>query len=81
MGLYQRGALETEANTETYNSTPSKPFSRLFSSILLSLQTGIDVGYFLASDLQFQIDDGSGMKREATVDDLIKTVEELTRIH
>ncbi|XP_061415888.1 DNA damage-binding protein 1 [Lethenteron reissneri] len=28
-----------------------------------------------------QIDDGSGMKREATVDDLIKTVEELTRIH
>lgn len=48
MGLYQRGALETEANTETYSSTPSKPFSRLFSSILLSLQTGIDVGYFLA---------------------------------
>uniref|UniRef100_A0A8C0FF54 DNA damage-binding protein 1 n=1 Tax=Bubo bubo TaxID=30461 RepID=A0A8C0FF54_BUBBB len=28
-----------------------------------------------------QIDDGSGMKREATVDDLIKIVEELTRIH
>ena len=29
----------------------------------------------------FQIDDGSGMKRDATIDDLIKTVEELTRIH
>ncbi len=29
----------------------------------------------------FQIDDGSGMKREATVDDLIKIIEELTRIH
>ncbi|PVD33437.1 hypothetical protein C0Q70_04693 [Pomacea canaliculata] len=28
-----------------------------------------------------QIDDGSGMKRDATVDDLVKTVEELTRIH
>jgi DNA damage-binding protein 1 len=28
-----------------------------------------------------QIDDPSGMKREATVDDIIKTVEELTRIH
>lgn len=28
-----------------------------------------------------QIDDGSGMKREATVDDLVKMVEELTRIH
>ncbi|KAK2168127.1 hypothetical protein LSH36_20g08004 [Paralvinella palmiformis] len=28
-----------------------------------------------------QIDDGSGMKREATVDDLIKTIQELTRIH
>ncbi|KAM4617194.1 DNA damage-binding protein 1 [Discoglossus pictus] len=28
-----------------------------------------------------QIDDGSGMKRETTVDDLIKIVEELTRIH
>lgn len=30
---------------------------------------------------QFQIDDGSGMKREATVDEVIKIVEELTRIH
>lgn len=29
----------------------------------------------------FQYDDGSGMKREATADDLIKVVEELTRIH
>lgn len=28
-----------------------------------------------------QIDDGSGMKREAAVDDLIKMIEELTRIH
>ncbi|CAH1785310.1 unnamed protein product [Owenia fusiformis] len=28
-----------------------------------------------------QMDDGSGMKREATVDDLVKTIEELTRIH
>ena len=28
-----------------------------------------------------QIDDGSGMRREATVDDLVKIVEELTRIH
>ena len=31
--------------------------------------------------VQFQIDDGSGMKREATVDEVIKIVEELTRIH
>lgn len=28
-----------------------------------------------------QIDDGSGMKREATVDELVKMIEELTRIH
>ncbi|XP_017269738.1 DNA damage-binding protein 1 [Kryptolebias marmoratus] len=28
-----------------------------------------------------QVDDGSGMKREATVDEVIKIVEELTRIH
>ncbi|KAK3102365.1 hypothetical protein FSP39_010832 [Pinctada imbricata] len=28
-----------------------------------------------------QMDDGSGMKREATVDDLVKMIEELTRIH
>jgi len=28
-----------------------------------------------------QVDDGSGMKRDCTVDDLIKQVEELTRIH
>ena len=28
-----------------------------------------------------QIDDGSGMKKECTVEDLVKTVEELTRIH
>jgi DNA damage-binding protein 1 len=27
------------------------------------------------------IDDGSGMKKEASVDDLIKIIEELTRIH
>ncbi|KAG9510937.1 DNA damage-binding protein 1, partial [Fragariocoptes setiger] len=27
------------------------------------------------------IDDGSGMRREATVDDLVKTIEDLTRIH
>lgn len=31
--------------------------------------------------VRFQIDDGSGMKREATVDEVIKIVEELTRIH
>ncbi|ESO97964.1 hypothetical protein LOTGIDRAFT_209160 [Lottia gigantea] len=28
-----------------------------------------------------QIDDGSGMKRESTVEDLVKMIEELTRIH
>ncbi|XP_052213076.1 DNA damage-binding protein 1-like isoform X2 [Dreissena polymorpha] len=28
-----------------------------------------------------QIDDGSGMKRDANVDDLVKMIEELTRIH
>ncbi|XP_021371372.1 DNA damage-binding protein 1-like isoform X1 [Mizuhopecten yessoensis] len=31
--------------------------------------------------LQVYMDDGSGMKREATVDDLVKMIEELTRIH
>lgn len=34
-----------------------------------------------ALSLSLQYDDGSGMKREATADDLIKVVEELTRIH
>lgn len=29
----------------------------------------------------FKIDNGSGMKQDATVDDLIKIVEDLTRIH
>jgi len=28
-----------------------------------------------------QMDDGSGMKKEATVEDIIKTIEDLTRIH
>ncbi|XP_063400808.1 DNA damage-binding protein 1-like [Mytilus trossulus] len=28
-----------------------------------------------------QMDDGSGMKRESTVDDIVKMIEELTRIH
>lgn len=28
-----------------------------------------------------QIDDGNGHKKDATVDDLVKIVEELTRIH
>lgn len=36
---------------------------------------------FVFTFLMFQIDDGSGMKREATVDEVIKIVEELTRIH
>jgi DNA damage-binding protein 1 len=27
------------------------------------------------------MDDGSGMKREATVEDIIKLIEDLTRIH
>jgi len=27
------------------------------------------------------MDDGSGMKRESTVDDIVKMIEELTRIH
>ncbi|XP_069681912.1 DNA damage-binding protein 1 isoform X1 [Periplaneta americana] len=31
--------------------------------------------------LQLQVDNGSGMKQEATVDDLVKIVEDLTRIH
>lgn len=38
-------------------------------------------GVSLFDVFQFQIDDGSGMKREATVDEVIKIVEELTRIH
>jgi len=28
-----------------------------------------------------QMDDGSGMKKEATVEDIIKLIEDLTRIH
>lgn len=28
-----------------------------------------------------QVDNGSGMKQDATVDDLVKIVEDLTRIH
>jgi len=31
--------------------------------------------------ISFQMDDGSGMKKEATVEDIIKTIEDLTRIH
>ena len=30
---------------------------------------------------QMMISDGSGMKQKATVDDLVKMVEDLTRIH
>jgi len=30
---------------------------------------------------ELQVDSGSGMKQEATVDDLVKIVEDLTRIH
>ena len=31
--------------------------------------------------LGLQLDSGTGMKQEATVDDLVKIVEDLTRIH
>jgi len=37
--------------------------------------------YGFLSVVELQVDDGSGMKRDATVDDIIKIVEELTRIH
>lgn len=36
---------------------------------------------FISIAALMQMDDGSGMKREATVDDLVKIIEELTRIH
>lgn len=45
---------------------------------------GVGVGAASAHSVMpfvFQIDDGGGMKREATVDEVIKIVEELTRIH
>lgn len=37
--------------------------------------------YILKHIISVQLDDGSGMKKEATVDDLVKIVEDLTRIH
>lgn len=41
------------------------------------------LNFFLNSFLLslHQIDDGNGGKKDATIDDLIKIVEELTRIH
>ena len=44
-----------------------------------SLLSALTASLTPLSSLQY--DDGSGMKREATADDLIKVVEELTRIH
>jgi hypothetical protein len=41
----------------------------------------IQLSALMCYRLSAQVDDGSGMKREATVEDLIKTIEELTRIH
>lgn len=53
------------------------------SNVTLSVTGGVCLssGGSLFGVVQFQIDDGSGMKREATVDEVIKIVEELTRIH
>lgn len=50
---------------------------------LLPAMAAVEPGPFLTtfSLSLLQYDDGSGMKREATADDLIKVVEELTRIH
>lgn len=50
---------------------------------LLSAMAAVEPGPFLTTFplSLLQYDDGSGMKREATADDLIKVVEELTRIH
>ncbi|KAJ0001853.1 hypothetical protein NQD34_001649 [Periophthalmus magnuspinnatus] len=42
------------------------------------IESFLDLG---RAKMQEVIDDGSGMKREATVDEVIKIVEELTRIH
>lgn len=48
---------------------------------LFICSASVEGGGSLFSVAWFQIDDGSGMKREATVDEVIKIVEELTRIH
>lgn len=48
---------------------------------LIWLSASLEAGGWLFCLTWFQIDDGSGMKREATVDEVIKIVEELTRIH
>lgn len=56
----------------------------IFGHIHLLFACPLMSGARLSSPLvvfHFQIDDGSGMKREATVDEVIKIVEELTRIH
>lgn len=55
----------------TVVGSPSPGSESLLSALTASLTP--------LSSLQY--DDGSGMKREATADDLIKVVEELTRIH
>ncbi|CAB1339654.1 unnamed protein product [Coregonus sp. 'balchen'] len=53
----------------------------LYPFLLVCVFTYAHVDKYLPLCITLKIDDGSGMKREATVDEVIKIVEELTRIH
>jgi DNA damage-binding protein 1 len=56
-------------------------FLRLWQWVFPCLSEGVLLTVMALPLILLQYDDGSGMKREATADDLIKVVEELTRIH
>uniref|UniRef100_A0AAQ4R1R8 DNA damage-binding protein 1 n=1 Tax=Gasterosteus aculeatus aculeatus TaxID=481459 RepID=A0AAQ4R1R8_GASAC len=68
--LYPSGTLRTK-----------EPATRFIDGDLI--ESFLDLGRAKMQEVvsTLQIDDGSGMKREATVDEVIKIVEELTRIH
>uniref|UniRef100_A0A8C6ZW09 DNA damage-binding protein 1 n=1 Tax=Nothoprocta perdicaria TaxID=30464 RepID=A0A8C6ZW09_NOTPE len=68
-----RGSFHTERKTE--------PATGFIDGDLIESFLDISRPKMQEVVANLQIDDGSGMKREATVDDLIKIVEELTRIH
>ena len=84
--IYTQTSIETPTSEAFFQLPPPPPPP----SVPIDFRSAAPVlSPFIASQISCadwsyacqQIDDGSGMKKECTVEDLVKVVEELTRIH
>ncbi|KTF73465.1 hypothetical protein cypCar_00044958, partial [Cyprinus carpio] len=83
--LYPSAALTDSLTSATWRSFHTERKTEQATGFIDGdlIESFLDLGRAKMQEVvsTLQIDDGSGMKREATVDEVIKIVEELTRIH